>query len=533
MSLSRREPSRFVSFLGLLLVFAAPGLNAQVNPLGGEFRVNKTTGTNKDVPKIAVAKGGTFQVAWGDQAFPGDIRFRRYDSAGAAIGNDVLVNQQTTGGDQDTPGIASLNTSGAFVVAWRTSYGAYAHNGISAKMYDSSGVAFGGPNFTDEFRVDTYTSSNNTHSTPGVGADSTGRFIIAWAGPISGASGGVIGQRFDSAGNALGGNFIVMTYTAMSGSASRAAVGTAPNGDFVVAWDMIGDSSTMNQYDIFARRYASSGAPLGAVFRVNSYTSDKQENAVIAMDSSGNFVVAWDNYSNNPIRARLFSSDGTPVGNDIQVSAGNVTSPSPTGVARFPSGEFVVSWGGPGFEISARLFTSTGAPNGSEFRVNTYTTYSQYKTSVGVDSAGNFTVVWASQANVGITSHEIFGQRYCPSLVSAGISLTSGSSNICPGLTAGTLTVSSVGGGTVGHQWGYRTVSGGATTSIGGQTGTTYVLNTGNTLPSGTLYIVCTSTASCGGTTLVSNEVVVFKGDVTAPAVTAPSNATTQQTLCQ
>ena len=45
--------------------------------------------------------------------------------------------------------------------------------------------------------------------------------------------------------------------------------------------------------DAFAQRFNAMGVPLGAEFRVNTYTTGRQGEASVASDASGNFVVVW------------------------------------------------------------------------------------------------------------------------------------------------------------------------------------------------------------------------------------------------
>ena len=56
----------------------------------------------------------------------------------------------------------------------------------------------------------------------------------------------------------------------------------------------------MSSYDqdvsgivIYAQRYDNTGIPVGSEFRVNTYTPYDQAYSSVAMDPSGNFVVAW------------------------------------------------------------------------------------------------------------------------------------------------------------------------------------------------------------------------------------------------
>jgi uncharacterized repeat protein (TIGR01451 family) len=49
---------------------------------------------------------------------------------------------------------------------------------------------------------------------------------------------------------------------------------------------------------VYAQRYASDGAAQGSEFRVNTYTeSDQVSPSVAARDADGDFVVAWDGYT--------------------------------------------------------------------------------------------------------------------------------------------------------------------------------------------------------------------------------------------
>ncbi len=84
----------------------------------------------------------------------------------------------------------------------------------------------------------------------------------------------------------------------------------------------------------------------------------------------------------------------------------------------------------------------------------------------------------------------------------------SGSTTIGSPCLGGTATVTDTGGGTGTHQWGYRTVSGGAITNISGETGTSYVLNCANFPATGIYFLVERTTPGCGSA-MISNEIPV------------------------
>jgi hypothetical protein len=124
-----------------------------------------------------------------------------------------------------------------------------------------------------------------------VASDSAGNFIVAWNSLGQDGNGnGVFAQRYASTGVPLGGEFRVNTYTTSNQFGPSVASDAA--GNFVVAWGSYYQDGSVS--GVFAQRYASTGAPLGGEFRVNTYITNNQFSASVASDSAGNFVVAWE-----------------------------------------------------------------------------------------------------------------------------------------------------------------------------------------------------------------------------------------------
>jgi len=162
-----------------------------------------------------------------------------------------------------------------------------------------------------------------------------------------------------------------------------------------------------------------------AEFQVNTRTSNKQENPVIAMDAEGNFVVVWNSYfqggRSNDIFGRRFDSNCTPLSEEFQINietssnietGSNQREPS---VAMDAAGSFVVAWYGPGEDeedIFARRFDHNGQPLGSEFRVNSYTNDRQLYPRVAMNNDGSFVIVWESMNIPEQDNKTICGQLY-------------------------------------------------------------------------------------------------------------------------
>ena len=67
-------------------------------------------------------------------------------------------------------------------------------------------------------------------------------------------------------------------------------------GNFVVVWDSyLQDGSGTG---IYAQRYDAAGNALGGEFRVNETITNNQSQAEVAMTATGEFVGSWINGSN-------------------------------------------------------------------------------------------------------------------------------------------------------------------------------------------------------------------------------------------
>jgi hypothetical protein len=214
----------------------------------------------------------------------------------------------------------------------------------------------------------------------------------------------------------MGGEFLVNTYT--TGTQYLPSVARDAAGNFVVAWvDRTQDGSTDG---VFAQRYASTGAPLGAEFRVNTFTALNQFWPSVDCDSAGNFVVVWYSWAQDGssfgVFAQRYASAGTPLGGEFRVNTYTGSAQWFPSVASDSGGNFVAVWesldqDGDRSGIFAQRYDSAGAPLGGEFRVNTNTVDTQDGPVVAADAAGHFVVVWYSLNQDG-SGWGVYAQRY-------------------------------------------------------------------------------------------------------------------------
>ncbi len=181
------------------------------------------------------------------------------------------------------------------------------------------------------------------------------------------------------------------------------AVAVDDSGNVVVVWE----DRRNGDGDIYARRYAADGSPLGASFRVNDDSSGAgQYFPAVAVDGSGNFVVAWMDWrnGNRDVYARRYAADGSPLGADFRVNDDSSdTIQWLPAVAVDGSGNFVVAWEdrrhGDG-DIYAQRYAADGSPLGGNFRVNDDSGSAwQLWPAVAVEGSGNVVVVWQDHRN--------------------------------------------------------------------------------------------------------------------------------------
>jgi hypothetical protein len=213
-----------------------------------------------------------------------------------------------------------------------------------------------------------------------------------------------------------GGDIVANTYT--TGEQQRTRVAVEPDGDFVVVWQSnLQDGSG---YGVFAQRYDSAGAPRGAEFQVNTFTTGIQYRPAVASDTKGNFVVAWQSANQdgaaNGIFAQRYDPNGNRRGGEFLVNTTTIGSQYRVSMAAAPNGNVMIAWtdnagAQPNIGVTAQIFDSGGNRVGGELMVNTYTTGNQYGQAVAADGLGNFIVAWNDTVQDG-NGRGVFAQRF-------------------------------------------------------------------------------------------------------------------------
>ncbi len=390
----------------------APSAWAQI-PIGPEFQVNTYTTGSQYQQSIATDAAGNFVVVWasiGQDGSQGGIFARKYLAAGTPIGSsEFRVNAYTTG-SQDAPSVAS-DPSGRLVMVWQSVQDG-SSSGVFGRRFDASGAA--GP----EFQVNTYTTSYQMF--PSVAMDAGGNFVVAWQSYRDGGGFGVFAQRYNAAGAPQGSEFQVNTYT--TSDQYRPAVAMGADGNFVVVW------ATLSAQDgasggVFGRRYDAAGVAQGGEFLVNSYVTGSQYEAAAAAGPDGSFLVVWTTLDgiSQGVSGRRFNASGVPLAAEFKVNAYTPGPQRRAAASIDAAGNFVVAWRSLGQDgsnngVFARAFDSAGVPQGGELQVNSFTPNSQAFPSVAAQPGGRFVVAWRSDGQDG-SSYGEFGRRVATDLI--------------------------------------------------------------------------------------------------------------------
>lgn len=394
---------------------------------GGEYAITGNLPGDQVHPAVCLATNGGYLV-WEDNVTDGyglGISAQRLDSGFSAYLSPFRVNQ-TAAGDQEKPQVAMLNDGGAAFV-WQGGEMGYQH--IYARFLSPSNTWLS----ADDLQVNTYT--NTVQIDPAIATLANGNLVVVWSSfnqQSSNSLQDVYGQLVSSAGQKIGGEFLVNQFTAFN--QRTPSVAALSSGGFVVVWvseqersgsvdntsaDFLYSPTNFPSVDIYARLFSASGTPAAAEFRVNT-GSDICANPRVAASPEGGFMVAWGQKNLQvqaaswDIFARPFSDNGA--GGAVQAVNtylyGDQYAPQISAL----DSDYLVVWtslaqDGSREGVFGRFLQGSGVPISDEFMVNTTTVSQQMHPAVTADGSGRFLVAWTSFIG-GASSFDLFAQRY-------------------------------------------------------------------------------------------------------------------------
>ena len=393
-----------------LLLWSLPGLVvAQFTTLTNETRVNTTTAGNQEdywwsTRVLAVQPDGGSIIAWidrgGNDGSGDGIFAQRFNSSGAKVGSEFLVNT-TTAGDQFSPSVA-VAPDGSFIIAWE---GPGTGIDVWAQRYTKDGVKIG-----FEFLLNTTTGGSQRY--PEIQFYPDGTFV---AGFVDGSQ--TVLQRFNASARPIG---IETRISSGTGDVVMDGLCVRPDNTLLMVWTSGGD--------VYGQIFSSTLVPIGSQTRLNTYLPGTQEYAVARVDGLGNFIVTWQDQvqdgSGMGAYYRRYDSNFNPLmPNELLVTTNTTGDQFEPQVAVEPGGRFIIAWsdknnrdggGGTGESVWFREFDANGNTVGVETRVNQSITGDQSYPIIDMNASGRFVIDFQGNGTQTgqIDSYGIFARAY-------------------------------------------------------------------------------------------------------------------------
>lgn len=376
--------------LAILLILTFLVLPALVYPDSEEFRVNKMGQISSYSPAVAMSPEGEFIITWQWYYSEDGLRARKYDRFADPYGGEFVISSGPGYFDQNQS--IAMHTMDEFIVVWECTYQHFC--AVYAKKYPDNGDS--------EFKV----REQDVHAYPSFGMDGEGNFVIVYEDK-SGSYYGIFAKKYDRECNFVR-SFKVNSDTPCGRRFPSVAMNNS--GNFIVTWESSGDQDG-SFHRIYAKLYDKNADPVTDEFQVNTYQPNSQGSPAVAMADNGDFVIAWESSDDtgSGIYAQLFDSSGKMKGREYLVNTYTENGQTRPSVAMDSIGDFVVAWtsgwdwidpssgqDGSCSGIYAQRYDFNGNAIGEEFQVNTNTYGDQNFPTVAMDSDGDFVIAWSS-----------------------------------------------------------------------------------------------------------------------------------------
>lgn len=301
---------------------------ASADVLSGPTPVNILTYGPQSLWAASSGINGDSLLTWADSRL-GISGLRRFDGTGLALDSGDWY--MDSGFNQ-----AAFDKFGNFAIAGMRPDGS--GKSIFVTMFNRNGTTRYGKfrvNATPSERVDIGTLSFN----------SSGKMLVYWAATLPDNTHRLYARTYDMAAGLITSGIIAITPPSMDTMLQDARIDD--NGNFVVIWALATPTS-----DVYYQRFSNNGTPLTNPIVVNTYQAGTQRYASLGMNGAGNSVVVWESYNQNGERAGVyaqrFNSTGAKLGAEFRVNDTALQAQSQnqnySSATMTEEGNFAVSW---------------------------------------------------------------------------------------------------------------------------------------------------------------------------------------------
>jgi hypothetical protein len=369
--------------------------------LGSKLRISDEEATDeRHDPTLSTSPSGAYVVGWMDKRnLNYDIYARTVRSDGSPQqANSFILNDDSSGANQKNPKIAT-KSDGGFMAVWEDFRNS--NSDIYLKRFDPNGQPL-----RDDLRVND-SLGQIYHGLPDIACDGLGDFVVVWEDARGGAGLDIYAQLFDHLGNPVGENFKVNSDSGTH-SHNSPSCDMSPSSDFVVVWA----AKEGNFQHIYGRVFSSDGQPKDTCFKINDDGLEVDHGSPrVSMDSSGNFIVAWEDKREGQSRIYLqrYGQDAAKLGGIF-----SLYSDDPNSIQSEPDlhlnqiGEFVVVWT-ESEKVLAQRYDSSATHIGTNLAVVDNPSSFPEGPQVKVTDNGYFVVAWTDYRGKG---SDIYFQTY-------------------------------------------------------------------------------------------------------------------------
>lgn len=314
-------------------------------PFGPELQANEQTPHYQWPTRLLPMDDGDWTLVWGTSISSPDSPYgsgsaRRFAADGIPLTSEFVVADVSAYAGAPA---AAGRASGAFVVARTLDY-----DEIEVSRFSAGGSGIGSLLLT---------RAGHALSSPGVSMAPGGEFVVAWrdeSGTYSAYASDIRFRRFHPTG-APAGEAVDVTGPDSEGLRYATRLARRADGAFLVVWvEESSEDADDSGSSIQGRLYGPTGIPLGERFQVNDRTPGDQLEPEAAAAPDGTFAVAWTDDSGevpgagdgseSGIRARQLGQNGTPNSSSFAVNALTIGSQTGPSIAVDSSGNFLIAW---------------------------------------------------------------------------------------------------------------------------------------------------------------------------------------------
>ena len=343
------------------------------------------------------------------QAMSASAPPRALTGSGPLIGDDFPISTEIR--NQSAPAIAYNPRADEVLVAWvdnRNNPNGGSGEDIYGQRVSSTGALIG-----EAFPIST---APYAQEAPDIAYNSAANeYLVVWTDRrfTSPADADIYGQRVSAEGELLGSPFPIYDSISPSTQRNPKVAYNSVDDEYLVVWKD-GRNSSSSGMDIYGRRVASTGEPVGGDFPITTMVGDQWGAAIAYNPLANEYLVVW---GGDDIHGQRVSNTGRLAGNRIPISTAAGTQESPDVVYLPSANEYLVVWEDRrNFDSARRLdiygqwITGAGGLEGGNFPITAEPASARAPALAYNSTVNEVLVIWRDSRNLLTSQFDLYGR---------------------------------------------------------------------------------------------------------------------------